>query len=141
MFDELQALSDNNDVIMTVYVDDVVFSSEHNISSEFRKTVLSLIRKYNYQVSRKKVKGYSRTYPKLVTGVIINSEGKATVKNSLRKKIMNIFAIIPLIKKVVSVYVALLLLPDRLTSQLTLIYVNLLLKNLQKNKSPLKIGW
>ena len=88
MFDELQALSDNNDVIMTVYVDDVVFSSEHNISSEFRKTVLSLIRKYNYQVSRKKVKGYSRTYPKLVTGVIINSEGKATVKNSLRKKIM-----------------------------------------------------
>ena len=88
MFDELQALSDNNDVIMTVYVDDVVFSSEHNISSEFRKTVLSLIQKYNYQVSRKKVKGYSRTYPKLVTGVIINSEGKATVKNSLRKKIM-----------------------------------------------------
>ena len=88
MFDELQALSDNNDVIMTVYVDDVVFSSEHKISSEFRKTVLSLIRKYNYQVSRKKVKGYSRAYPKLVTGVIINSEGKATVKNSLRKKIM-----------------------------------------------------
>ena len=88
MFDELQALSDDNDVIMTVYVDDVVFSSEHKISSEFRKTVLSLIRKYNYQVSRKKVKGYSRTYPKLVTGVIINSEGKATVKNSLRKKIM-----------------------------------------------------
>ena len=54
---------------------------------------------------------------------------------------MNIFAIIPLIKKVVSVYAALLLLPDRLTSQLTLIYVNLLLKSLQKNKSPLKIGW
>lgn len=54
MFDELQALSDDNDVIMTVYVDDVVFSSEHKISSEFRKTVLSLIRKYNYQVSRKK---------------------------------------------------------------------------------------
>ena len=34
------------------------------------------------------MKGYSRTYPKLVTGVIINSAGKATVKNSLRKKIM-----------------------------------------------------
>ena len=88
MFDELHTLSAKNDMVMTVYVDDMVFSSEHNISSEFRKTVLSLIRKYNYQVSRKKVKGYSRTYPKLVTGVIINSEGKATVKNSLRKKIM-----------------------------------------------------
>lgn len=91
MFDELQALSDKNHVIMTVYVDDVVFSSEHKISSDFRKSVLALIQKYNYQVSQKKVKGYSRAYPKLVTGVIINSDGKATVKNSLRKKIVTEF--------------------------------------------------
>ena len=88
MFDELQSLSDKNNVTMTIYVDDVVFSSEHKISSEFRQSVLSLIKKYNYQVSRKKVKGYSKTYPKLVTGVIINSEGKATIKNALRKKIV-----------------------------------------------------
>lgn len=92
MFDELQMLSDKNDVTMTVYVDDVTFSSNHKISSEFRKSVLSLIKKYNYQVSKKKVKGYSRTYPKLVTGVIINSEGKVTVKNSLRKKIATEYA-------------------------------------------------
>lgn len=88
MFDELQALSNRHNATMTVYVDDVVFSSEHKISSEFRKSVLALIRKHNYQVSTKKVKGYSRAYPKLVTGVIINREGKATVKNSLRKKIV-----------------------------------------------------
>lgn len=88
MFDELQSLSDKSNVTMTIYVDDVVFSSEHKISSEFRQSVLSLIKKYNYQVSRKKVKGYSKTYPKLVTGVIINSEGRATIKNALRKKIM-----------------------------------------------------
>lgn len=88
MFDELQALSDKSNVIMTVYVDDVAFSSEQKISSKFRKSVLSLIRKYNYQVSRKKVRGYSRAYPKLVTGVIINREGRATIKNSLRKKIV-----------------------------------------------------
>ena len=88
MFDELQALSDKNKVIMTVYIDDVAFSSKNRISSKFRKSVLSLVRKYNYKISPKKVKGYSRTYPKLVTGVIINSEGKATLKNALRSKIM-----------------------------------------------------
>lgn len=87
MFDELQHLSDKNNIKMTIYVDDVVFSSEHNISSAFRQSVLSLIKKYNYQVSQKKVKGYSKTYPKLVTGVIINSEGKAVIRNALRKKI------------------------------------------------------
>lgn len=54
MFDELQSLSDKNNVTMTIYVDDVVFSSEHKISSEFRQSVLSLIKKYNYQVSRKR---------------------------------------------------------------------------------------
>lgn len=35
------------------------------------------------------MKGYSRAYPKLVTGVIISREGNATVKNSLRKKIVD----------------------------------------------------
>lgn len=88
MFDELQLLADKNNITMTIYVDDVVFSSEHKISSKFRKTVLSIIKKYHYQVSRKKVKGYSKTYPKLITGVIINSQGNATIKNSLRKKII-----------------------------------------------------
>lgn len=91
MFDELQSLADKNNVRMTIYVDDVVFSSKHNISSEFRQAVLSLIKKYNYRVSKKKVKGYSASYPKLVTGVIINREGKATIKNALRKKIMDEF--------------------------------------------------
>lgn len=51
---------------------------------------------------------------------------------------ISIFAIIPLIKKVVSVYVALLLLLDRLTSQLTLIYVNLLLKSLYSQEEKLR---
>lgn len=88
MFDELQLLSEKNNMTLTVYVDDVVFSSKCKISSEFRKSVLALIKKYDYQISRKKVKGYSKTYPKLVTGVIIDSEGKATIKNSLRKKIV-----------------------------------------------------
>lgn len=88
MFDEMQMLSDKNHVKMTVYVDDVVFSSEHKISSEFRRSVLAIIRKYNYRVSQKKVKGYSRIYPKLVTGVIIDREGKATIKNSLRRNII-----------------------------------------------------
>lgn len=44
MFDELQSLSDKSNVTMTIYVDDVVFSSEHKISSEFRQSVLSLIK-------------------------------------------------------------------------------------------------
>lgn len=88
MFDNLQTLADERGITMTVYVDDVTFSSENYISAEFKKKVVSVIQKYNYQVSKHKVKSYSKLYPKLVTGVIIDAAGRPTLKNSLRKKII-----------------------------------------------------
>lgn len=91
MFRELQNLSNKNGVIMTIYVDDIVFSSEHKISCNFRKSVKSIIKKYCYRISKGKEKLYSKTYPKLVTGVIIDSTGKTTKKNSTRFKISREF--------------------------------------------------
>lgn len=88
MFDEMQRLSDKCGVAMSIYVDDVAFSSENYISSYFKNEIFSIIRKYDYQISVKKVKSYSKLYPKLVTGVIIDSSGNLTIKNSLRKKIV-----------------------------------------------------
>ena len=44
--------------------------------------------KYNYQISKKKVKRYTKLYPKLVTGVIIDATGKIVLKNSMRQKII-----------------------------------------------------
>ena len=89
MFDEMQALSDNNDVIMTVYVDDITFSSTYNIARKFRMRIYKIIKKYEYKIAINKVKSYSKLYPKLVTGVIIDSSGRLTIKNSLRKKIVD----------------------------------------------------
>jgi Reverse transcriptase (RNA-dependent DNA polymerase). len=88
MFDEMQAISNENAIIMTVYVDDVTFSSDFYISKRFKEKMYGIIKKYGYQVSKKKVKSYSKVYPKLVTGVIIDAEGHLTIKNSLRKKII-----------------------------------------------------
>jgi len=87
MFDELYMLSTKQNITMTIYVDDITFSSRNRISRRFRATVLKVIQKYNYQVSKKKTKNYTKHYPKLVTGVIIDSNGNPTIKNSLRKKI------------------------------------------------------
>lgn len=63
MFDEMQKLADDNGITMTVYVDDVTFSSENRISKNFRDKIIAIIRKYNYQISRKKVKRYTKLYP------------------------------------------------------------------------------
>ena len=88
MFNEMQTISDESGITMTVYVDDVTFSSEYYISQKFKEKIYAIIRKYDYQISKKKVKGYSKRYPKLVTGVIIDASGRLTIKNSLRNKIM-----------------------------------------------------
>ena len=88
MFDEMQKLADDNGITMTVYVDDVTFSSENRISKDFRDKIITIVRKYNYQISRKKVKRYTKLYPKLVTGVIIDAMGKPVIKNSIRHKII-----------------------------------------------------
>lgn len=89
MFDELHMLATKQGIAMTVYVDDITFSSQNRISRRFRATVLRVIQKHNYQVSRRKTKNYTRHYPKLVTGVIIDSNGNPIIKNSLRKKIVD----------------------------------------------------
>lgn len=88
MFDEIQKVADKNGVVMTVYVDDVIFSTENRISKDFRDRVIAIVRKYGYQISKSKVKKYTKLYPKLVTGVVINSEGKPVIKNSMRVKIL-----------------------------------------------------
>ena len=89
MFDEIQSLANHNGIVMTIYVDDITFSSENYISNKFKNKVQSIIKKYGYQISARKVKSYSKCYPKLVTGAIIDKNGCLTVKNSLRYKIMS----------------------------------------------------
>lgn len=88
MFNELQFLADKNDIKMSVYVDDITFSSTHRISNRIREHIIHIINKYHYRISKRKVKYYTKKYPKLITGVIISADGKPTVKNSLRLKII-----------------------------------------------------
>lgn len=88
MFDEMQALADKCSVTMTIYVDDITFSSECKITRKFKEKVFHIIERCNYQVSKNKVRSYTKEYPKLVTGVIIDARGQLAVKNSLQRKII-----------------------------------------------------
>lgn len=74
--------------MMTVYVDDVTFSSKCRISHQFAEKIISIVRKYGYQISKTKVKKHTKLYPKLVTGVVIDSSGHPAIKNSMRLKII-----------------------------------------------------
>ena len=91
MFNLLYDLSIENGMIMTVYIDDVTFSSSNNISFAIREKIKNIIKQFGYKIAPKKIKYYTRNYPKRITGVIINSQGKVDIPNSLRYKIIRTF--------------------------------------------------
>ena len=91
MFDEMQAIANENNTTMSVYVDDVTFSSEFRISHQFMEKIYSIVHKYGYKLSKPKVKRYTKLYPKLITGVIVGSSGQLKVKNSMSLKIIKEF--------------------------------------------------
>lgn len=88
MFNELQTLADKNGITMSLYVDDITFSSDNHISSRFKTLVRNIINRYGFRISVKKSKYYTKYYPKEITGVIIDRKGNLRLTNSLQYKIV-----------------------------------------------------
>lgn len=88
MFSALKALAEQHNYIMTVYVDDVVFSGKTRISKSFKRMVFEIVSKNHFIISKSKTKCYKPKRYKLVTGVIITPDGKMSVNSKLRQKIM-----------------------------------------------------
>lgn len=55
MFDELYEIATSYDVIMSVYVDDISFSSKATIPHKFLNNVLHIIKKHGYEVASNKL--------------------------------------------------------------------------------------
>ena len=89
MFDRLHQLSKNNGVTMSIYVDDIVFSSDNYISSHFKLMIKRVINSEHYRLSAHKTKLHTRYYPKKVTGAIINKDGNLSIPNSMRERIVD----------------------------------------------------
>lgn len=88
LFSHLFDLSKSNNIIMTIYVDDITFSSPQPIPPTFRISVKTALLVKGYQLSRNKEKLYRPHQCKLVTGVIISPDHRLLCKNRLRRKII-----------------------------------------------------
>lgn len=91
MFNDLQQYCDNNDITMSIFVDDITFSSNHKISYDHQKHIFKLISKYRYQISYHKVKYYDATYSKEITGTIITPCKNLKAPNRLSYKVVQEF--------------------------------------------------
>lgn len=75
MFDELNYISNKENIKFSVYVDDITFSSKTVITYKFHTKVYSIIKKYGYQVHKGKIyRGKVGTKAK-ITGVQITKYG------------------------------------------------------------------
>lgn len=90
MFLEIEALARKYGCIMTLYVDDMAFSS--NMPFGHRKMsheITAILHKYGHDAKASKTKTYSPRQYKLITGVAITPDHTLAASNKLRHKVIN----------------------------------------------------
>src|SRR5574344_1542717 len=75
MFNELYELSKQNDLIFTVYVDDISFSSKKVLIYKFHQKVYNIIKKYDYEIHNGKAYRGKINAKSKITGVQITKYG------------------------------------------------------------------
>lgn len=100
LFNYLYVLSKDNDIQMSIYVDDVVFSSKKKIPQSFIDRLFGIIKGNDMLIKRQKVHNYKKESVKKITGVYINGNKTRVANNKhyefhiqykyLKNKISNI---------------------------------------------------
>lgn len=75
MFDELDDLSRKENIIFSVYVDDISFSSKSIIPYKFHQKVYSIVNKYGYKVHNGKVFRGKISNKSIITGIKVTKHG------------------------------------------------------------------
>lgn len=81
LFNYLYILSKENDIEMSIYVDDVVFSSKKEIPQSFIDKLFGIIKGNDMLIKRQKVHNYKKESVKKITGVYIKGN-KTRVANN-----------------------------------------------------------
>lgn len=87
MFEYINGLTTKNNMEMTVYVDDVVFSSNKPIKQEFINSLFGIIKRNGLKIKKSKVKIYGPKQDKKITGLCITSGGKVRVPRSKHEEL------------------------------------------------------
>jgi len=87
LFNKLFQLAESNDIVFSLYVDDITFSSDKPIPKSFELEVMNLIYSSELTIKKSKLKKRSKKHFKVVTGVAITPNKTTLIPNKLREKI------------------------------------------------------
>jgi len=88
-FDYINQLAVSKDLTFSLFVDDMVFSSQTPISKKFHLSINYNLKRVMLKLNKEKVKYRAKTHYKVVTGGAISPNGTLGVPNKLRLKIIN----------------------------------------------------
>lgn len=92
MFEELSTIALSRNCIFSLYVDDMTFSSNQDMSPDgLENDVRLVLRKYGHRAKSSKTHYYSADEHKLITGVSISPESILEVSNSLQERVFKGF--------------------------------------------------
>lgn len=91
MFNEIIDIAEKNKCKVSIYVDDIVISSNNEIKKQLVEKIASIIRKNGYNIQKKKLKFYGINEFKRVTGNIISKSGdKLVIPNKIRYRVLKL---------------------------------------------------
>lgn len=83
MFDKIYTVCKQNNITCTLYIDDMVFSSNKEIPSGIISFIKKSLTQNGYLLSERKINYYKPNMAKKITGVVINKDGYLRAPNSL----------------------------------------------------------
>jgi RNA-directed DNA polymerase len=89
-FERIHKLCASNGIIMTVWVDDVTFSSSKPFPKNWEKDIGKIVNSVALSLKHEKTKEYLPLEYKVATGSAISPTGEIRVKNQKRKEIIDI---------------------------------------------------
>ena len=86
MFDELQELATKHGAKLSIYVDDLSFSSLSPIPATFHLEVQKILNSYQLRINWKKISYSPASQPKEITGCVITADHRLTAPSKLKIK-------------------------------------------------------
>ena len=88
MFEEIYEIAYSRNYLMSIYVDDITFSSPTKIDKGFIKGISRVVSTYNHKLSIEKTKYYTKNQHKEITGVIITKYHRIRPKSKIHRDVI-----------------------------------------------------
>jgi hypothetical protein len=91
IFTKIYEICKEQDIIFSLYVDDITLSSNKIINKNIKYKINSLLNLSDLNIKKSKTKFFSKKTNKSVTGTIIDTNKKVRLENKKRKEIIDLY--------------------------------------------------